>query len=210
VSDDSFANVSWLLRSLKRGLKNRSNHLPEVENVLNRLDEQHLEADAFSLPRAQTLPACSMLPDTVGAALAVASDVAAAIAAVEDDLHWQQNPSYSDAAMGRSGYMEGYAYAEVIGPNGFFPGSDFLLGFFLLGPNRLYREHYHPAPELYWMLTGPSKWKRGAGGWEEVAAGDIRCHAPFVIHATETSSVPLLCLWAWTSDVAVPARLVGT
>jgi len=210
VNDDCFANVCWLLKSLKRGLEDSNSELPEVGRVLTRLAEQDLAADMFTLPRPRTLPACSMLPDTVGAALTVASDVAAAIAAIEDDLHWQQNPSYSDAAMGRGGYMDGYAYAEIIGPEGFFPGDDFLLGFFLLGPNRLYREHYHPAPELYWLLTGPSRWKRGAGGWEELAAGDMRWHPPFVVHATETSSAPLLCLWAWTSDVAEPARLVGT
>jgi hypothetical protein len=207
--EECFSNVCWLLKSLKRGLEASNRDLPEVERVLARLAEQDLAAGTFTPPRPRTLPACSMLPDTVGAALAIASDVAAAIAAIEDELHWQQNPFYSDAALGR-GYMDGYAYAEIIGPKGFFPGNDFLLGFFLLGPNRLYSEHYHPAPELYWMLTGPSRWKRGAGSWEELAAGDLRWHPPFVVHATETCSVPLLCLWAWTSDVAEPARLVGT
>jgi hypothetical protein len=210
VSDDFLDDVRWLLKSLRRGLENHQADTPEAAEVLARLAAQDLAAAAFSPPRPQTLPACAMLPDAVGAALAVASDVAAAIAAIEDDLHWQQNPAYSDAAMGHNGYMEGYAYAEIIGPRGFFPGSDFLMGLLLLGPRRLYREHYHAAPELYWMLTGPSKWKRGAGAWDELQAGDMRWHPPFVVHATETSSAPLLCLWAWTNDVAEPARLVGT
>jgi hypothetical protein len=210
VSNESLADVRWLLKSVTRGFANHQADTPEAGEVLSRLCEQDLGAAAFSPPRPKALPACSMLPDAVGAALTIASDVAAAIAAVEDDLHWQQNPAYSDAAMGRSGYMDGYAYAEIIGPNGFFPGDDFLLGFLLLGPRRLYREHYHAAPELYWMLTGPSQWKRGAGGWEELAAGDMRWHQPYVVHATETSSQPLLCLWAWTNDVAEPAKLVGT
>ena len=209
VSGEFLSNVRWLLKSLARGLEAQESETPEVSLVLARLAEQDLGDASFAPPRPQTLPACSMLPDTVGAALAVASDVAAAIAAIEDDLHWQQNPGYSDKAMGRIGYMEGYAYSEIIGPRGFFRGSDFLMGFLLLGPRQLYREHYHPAPELYWMLTGPSRWKRGAGGWEELAAGDSRWHQPFVVHATETCDVPLLCLWAWTKDVAEPARLVG-
>lgn len=210
MSDEFLDNVRWLLKSLARGLEKSQAETPEAAEVLARLAAQDLAPARFSPPRPRTLPACAMLPDAVGAALAVASDVAAAIAAIEDDLHWQQNPAYSDAAMGRSGYMEGYAYAEIIGPKGFFPGNDFLMGFLLLGPRRLYREHYHAAPELYWMLTGPSKWKRGAGSWEELAAGAMRWHRPFVVHATETSNVPLLCLWAWTSDVGEPARLVGT
>jgi hypothetical protein len=210
VSNECLADVAWLLKSVTRGLENHQADTPEVGQVLTRLAQQDLAATAFSPPRPKVLPACSMLPDAVGAALTVASDMAAAIAAIEDDLRWQQNPAYSDGAMGRSGYMDGYAYAEIIGPNGFFPGNDFLLGFLLLGPRRLYREHYHPAPELYWMLTGPSNWKRGAGGWEQLEAGDMRWHQPFVVHAIETSSQPLLCLWAWTNDVAEPARLVGT
>jgi hypothetical protein len=210
LSSEFIADVRWLLKSVTRGLECREGGAPEVTSVLARLAEQDLADRSFAPPRPCTLPACSLLPDAVGAALTVASDVAAAIAALQDELHWQQNPSYSDGAMGRSGYMDGYAYAEIIGPKGFFRGNDFLLGFLLLGPNRVYREHYHPAPELYWMLTGPSRWKRGAGGWEELQAGDIRWHQPFVVHATETSHVPLLCLWAWTNDVAEPARLVAS
>lgn len=210
MCNEFIGDVRWLLKSVTRGLETHRDESPEVSAVLARLAEQDLGDSSFTPPQPRTLPACSMLPDVVGAALPVASDVAAAIAALEDDLHWQQNPTYSDGAMGRIGYMEGYAYAEIIGPNGFFRGNDFLLGFLLLGPKRLYREHYHAAPELYWMLTGPSRWKRGAGAWEELQAGDIRWHQPFVVHATETSHVPLLCLWAWTRDVAAPARLVAS
>jgi hypothetical protein len=210
LCSEFIGDVRWLLKSVTRGLETHCAQSPEVSSVLVRLAEQDLADSSFTPPQPRILPACSMLPDVVGAALPVASDVAAAIAALEDDLHWQQNPTYSDVAMGRIGYMEGYAYAEIIGPNGFFRGNDFLLGFLLLGPKRVYREHYHAAPELYWMLTGPSRWKRGAGGWEELQAGDIRWHQPFVVHATETSHVPLLCLWAWTRDVAAPARLVAS
>ncbi|HEY7747914.1 MAG TPA: dimethylsulfonioproprionate lyase family protein [Aestuariivirgaceae bacterium] len=210
VGNEVHADVNWLLKSVTRGLENHQADTPEVGEVLNRLAEQDLTTDAFSLPQPKSLPACTLLPDTVGAALAVASDVAAAIAAVEDDLHWEQNLDYSDSVMERSGFMDGYAYSEIIGPNGFFPGNDFLLGFMLLGPRRLYRERYHAAPELYWMLTGPSNWKRGAGGWEKLAAGSTRWHKPFIVHATETFDTPLLCMWAWTKDVTVPAKLVGT
>jgi hypothetical protein len=208
VSDEFISNVHWLVKSVTRGLLSRRLETPEIGEVLERLAEQNLEAAAFRPPRPRALPVCSILPDVVGAALPVASDVAAAIAAVEDDLHWKQNPNYSDEAMGAQGYMDGYAYAEIIGPTGFFPGDDFLLGLLLLAPGQLYREHYHAAPELYWMLTGPSSWKRGAGGWEQVEAGFTRWHKPFVVHATETANAPLLCLWAWTRNTAEPARLV--
>ena len=209
VSDELFVNVHWLLNAIVRGLDGHRSGTPEIENVLSRLSEQETGQHAMMRPGPRRLPACGLLPDAVGSALAVASDVAAAIAAIDEDLHWKQNPNYSDKAMGMLGYMDGYAYAEIIGPKGFFAGDDFLLGLMLLGPRRLYREHYHEAPELYWLLTGPSNWKQGAGGWTTLSAGSTRWHRPFVVHATETADTPLLAIWTWTRDVAQAARLVA-
>ena len=105
--------------------------------------------------------------------------------------------------------MDNYAYAELIGPDGFFAGDDFLLGLMILGPRLHYRDHYHPAPELYWLLTGPSEWRRGAGGYESRQPGATIWHTPFVVHATQTLDDPLLTVWAWTRDVAEAAKLVG-
>jgi hypothetical protein len=209
VSDELFVNVHWLLNAIVRGLDGHRSDTPEIENVLSRLSEQETGQNAMLRPGPRRLPACGLLPDAVGSALAVASDVAAAIAAIDEDLHWKQNPNYSDKAMDMRGYMDGYAYAEIIGPKGFFAGDDFLLGLMLLGPRRLYREHYHEAPELYWLLTGPSNWKQGAGGWATLSAGSTRWHRPLVVHATETADTPLLAIWAWTRDVAQAARLVA-
>jgi hypothetical protein len=82
------------------------------------------------------------------------------------------------------------------------------MGLLLLGPGRLYRDHLHPAPELYWTLTGPSLWLQGAGEFESRPAGSVIWHAPNVVHATRTGSDPLLALWIWTEDTNYPARLV--
>jgi mannose-6-phosphate isomerase-like protein (cupin superfamily) len=133
-------------------------------------------------------------------------DVAAALAEIDEFLHWKQNPNYSDAVMGE-GYMDNYAYAELIGPGGFFAGEDFLMGLMLLGPRRLYLDHHHPAPELYWLLTGPSEWRRG-GEFVTRGAGETIWHPPMMSHATRTLDSPLLTVWAWTRDVSVPAKLL--
>lgn len=179
-----------------------------VEEVLTRLGEQDLSEAAFTPPDARRLPACRHLPEAVGQSLAVDSALAAAIAALEDTLHWRQTASYSDAAMGQVGFMDGYGHAEIVGPTGCFPGDDFLLGLLVLGPGLHYLDHHHPAPELYWLLSGASQWKRGAEDFAERQAGDTVWHAPHVVHATRTLSDPLLAVWAWTRDVSAPARLV--
>jgi hypothetical protein len=209
VSVEHFAEATWLIASVRRALGARRSEEPKIENVLSALARQKLERSHLQSTAPRSLPACALLPDTVGAAIAVASDVAAALAAVEPRLHWTQNRSYSDSAMGQPGYMEGYAYAEIIGPSGFFAGDDFLLGVLLLGPHRMYRDHFHAAPELYWLLTGPSRWKHGPGEWATREAGSLCWHEPFVVHATETEAIPLLAIWAWVRDVDQPARLVG-
>ncbi len=177
--------------------------------VLRRLAAQDLSQQAFRTPRSARLAACRYLPETVGSAIMVDSVLAAAIAGLEDELEWRQTTGYSDAAMGQPGFMDNYAHAEIIGPTGCFAGEDFRLGLLLLGPGMHYRDHYHPAPELYWLLTGPSDWKRGAGGFVAREAGEMVWHRPFVVHATRTHEEPLLALWVWTSDVSENARLVG-
>lgn len=209
MSDELFLDAAWLVRAIRRALETRRGEEVNVAQVLSALARHDFTRAALQRHEPRSLRACSLLPETVGAAITVASDVAAAIAAVERELHWQQNPNYSDAAMGQRGYMDGYAYAEIVGPSGFFAGDDFLLGLLLIGPDRIYPEHWHAAPELYWTLTGPSKWKNGTGAWAVREAGALFWHDPFVVHATATDATPLLAIWAWARDVATPARLVG-
>lgn len=176
--------------------------------ALRRLAQQGIEAVAPRVPEARRLPACRHLPEAVAAALTLDSSLAALIAEIEDQLAWQQNANYSDAAMNHDGYMDNYAYAELVGPGGLWPGDDFRMGLLVLGPHLHYRDHSHAAPELYWLLTGPSEWKSGAGDFAPHGPGATIWHPPHMVHATKTGTDPLLALYVWTSDVAAPARLV--
>ncbi len=197
----------WSVRSISRGLAQCGGE--GVEEVLKRLQHQVLTEDTLTIPEPARKPACRHLPQTVAETALLDSDLAAALAALDEHLNWRQTAAYSDALLG-AGFMENYAHCEIIGPNGFFQGDDFLLGLILLGPHRHYKDHYHPAPELYWPLTGPSDWKRGAGGFVLRQAGETIWHRPFIVHATATQETPLLAVWCWTSDTATSAKLVGT
>src|SRR5690606_38444835 len=88
------------------------------------------------------------------------------------------------------------------------PASDFAFGIFLISPRTLYRDHRHPAPELYVPLTGPTRWRFGRGAWETRAAGEPVWNEPDAVHATLVGDVPFLCLYAWTRDVTLPAETV--
>jgi hypothetical protein len=205
LSEETFSGAIWLIDAIKRDLAGMGGE--GVSIALSRLAEQDLSASAFREPEPDTLPACAWLAETIAATMMVSSSVSAAMAEVAPHLRWKQNANYSDELLGE-GYMASYAYSEFIGPDGFFPGDDFLMGILLLGPNRTYKDHVHPAPELYWTLTGPSLWRCAPGGFEMRPAGTPIWHAPNVVHATHTIEQPLLAVWIWTEDTQHPARLV--
>jgi hypothetical protein len=122
-------------------------------------------------------------------------------------LHWEQSESYTDDILG-AGFSDNYAWAELIGPKGFFAGNDYLIGVLLLGPHRHYLDHYHPAPELYWPLTEPSDWRKGDGQpFVTRKQGEVIWHPSLVTHATITHEKPLLAVYVWTRNVSVGARL---
>jgi hypothetical protein len=204
VQDDTADGALWLLAAIQQGLAAQTGE--GVARVLARLGEQGAARLTFAPPPPRAQPACRHLPQAIAETAMLNADLAAALAAVEDRLCWQRTEGYSDALLG-DGFMANYAHCQIVGPSGFFPGNDFLLGLLLLGPGLHYRDHYHPAPELYWALTGPSEWKRGAGGFSLREAGDTIWHRPFVVHSTITLQTPLLAVWCWTEDTAVAAQL---
>jgi hypothetical protein len=201
LSEDIYRPAIWAFDAIRRSLEGEA-----AGRVKRRLAEQDLSPLAVTKPAPKRLPATRYLPECVAASMFTSPDVAAALAGIDEFLHWRQNPNYSDEVMGR-GYMDGYAYAELIGPRGFFAGDDFLMGLLLLGPHLHYRDHHHAAPELYWLLTGPSEWRQGGGDFVMREAGETVWHEPHAVHATRTGAKPLLAMWAWTRDVSEPARL---
>ncbi len=204
MSQDLFENARWLVGAIARGLNRTSGE--GVADVLERLAEQALGHKDFRLPETKTLPVLRHLPQCLGETMLFDADLAAAIAAVEEGLRWRQSPAYSDAVLGQ-GFSENYGWAEIVGPHGFFRGDDFLLGLLMLGPHRHYRDHYHPAPELYWPLTGSTEWRKGDGGFALKQAGAAIWHPSMILHATRTGEAPLLTVWSWTRDTATRARL---
>ena len=201
VTENLFDTARWLVGAVARGLLGRDH------GVLDRLSGQALDAAHFRVPQPARLPVLRHLAECTAEAMLLDADLAAAIAAIEEHLHWRQSSSYSDQVLGE-GFSANYGWCEIIGPQGFFTGDDFLLGLLMLGPNRHYRDHYHPAPELYWPLTGLSQWKQGTGDFEHKDAGAVIWHESGVVHATKTQSEPLLAVWCWTRGTDTPARLV--
>jgi hypothetical protein len=202
LSEDLFNDASWLIASIMRGLMEFPDDIAGVQTTLARIAEQDLSAGNFSPPQPQRLPGCRHLPEAVTAGVIVSMDLCHAIATIEDQLHWTQMDHYdTDDAMGQPGYRDNTAYAEIIGSSGVFAGDDFRMGLMLIGPNLHYIDHYHAAPELYWLLTGPIEYSRAQGEFEKVGTASTIWNESNDIHSMKTGARPLLAIWAWTSNV---------
>jgi len=134
------------------------------------------------------------------------AEIALAFELLELDLAWVQNPNYSNARLG-AGYMDNYAYCDLIGPRGLTGDNGFAAGFLLLGPGLLYPDHHHAASEIYVVIGGTASWRVENHEWAEHPPGSIIHHAPRIVHAMQCHQEPLLALYFWLGDVTQAADL---
>lgn len=134
--------------------------------------------------------------------------LAGAIAGAASCLDWITYDLYEPEEIGAR-FLSGHAFASLIGEEAPIPARDFDMGLFLVAPHLLYRDHAHPAPELYAPLTGPHGWRFGPGTPLMVRpAHEPVWNDPEAPHMTKVGPVPFLCIFGWTKDVALPARVL--
>lgn len=148
------------------------------------------------------------LPPALTALHKTHPSLAQAIAAAAPQLHWHPYDSYPVAEIGTA-FATGHAFASLIGEGAPIAANDFDLGLFLIAPNLLYRDHHHPAPELYAPLTGPHGWRFGPGRPLTIKPAHAPVwNPPNRPHLTKTGPTPFLCIFAWTADVNEPAHVI--
>lgn len=134
--------------------------------------------------------------------------LAAAIAAASPVLEWITYDSYPPDQIGEA-FRQGHAFASLVGGEAPFAATDFDFGLFLIAPGILYRDHCHPAPELYAPLTGPHGWRFGPGRPLVLKpAHDPVWNDPMRPHLTKVGAVPFLAFFGWTRDVSEPAQVL--
>lgn len=127
--------------------------------------------------------------------------LAAAIRAAGPWLNWVTYDRYSPDI--GPDFAQGNAVASLAGVYGPVDVPDFDLGLFLVAPHVLYRDHAHPAPELYAPLTGPHGWRFGPGTPLQIRpAHQPLWNPPNHPHLTKVGPMPFLALYAWTQDIA--------
>jgi mannose-6-phosphate isomerase-like protein (cupin superfamily) len=123
--------------------------------------------------------------------------------ALSDALCWRQNPNYAD-----QGFLDGYAYCELLGPTGHLFHDNVSVGLLLLQPDLIYPEHSHPATETYVVLSGHAQWRQGNASWRARAPGEIIHHTSMEAHAMHSGNEPLLAAYLWQGDLSQAARLM--
>lgn len=159
-----------------------------------------------NMKRLSNTPRCGFLDEALGAVDApLALRLAQAIG--QADLYWESYDAYASDTIGPH-FPRRHAYASLIADVDPTWARDIDVGFLLIAPNTLYRDHHHPASELYVPLTGPSRWRFGTDqSWITRQAGEAVWNPPNQVHATWVGDVPLLCLYVWTEGVLLPASV---
>lgn len=170
-------------------------------------------AQARDVPIRPLVPtANAVVSDHLAAALAPLSlthpALAHAIAAATPHLEWITYDAYPRDQIGTA-FAKGHAFASLIGDGAPLDAKDFDFGIFLIAPHVLYRDHNHPAPELYTPLTGPHGWRFGPGEPLVIKpAHQPVWNDPLRPHCTKVGAVPFLCFFGWTRDANEPAHVL--
>ncbi|MEX2649623.1 MAG: dimethylsulfonioproprionate lyase family protein [Alphaproteobacteria bacterium] len=173
-----------------------------VADLLAGLDAGGARPDASP----NRVAAARWMDDLIEAAAAgPAAAIAAALAPVLPAVDWVQ--TYSEAELGPD-YLENYGYFDIASPErGLIRTNALATGFLVIGPGKLYPEHYHPAVELYHVVAGTPDWQVDDGPWLAKPAGCFIFHRSMAVHAMRTNDRPLLALYAWLGDLATSAKL---
>jgi hypothetical protein len=183
--------------------KNILTFIIAIRNFLEDLDDNHLNSLLADWPPADgrtrsvaphTLPVISWLPEAVKAAGKKAESVVKRLAALANQIAWNQTYSAEDFG---AEFLESYGWTEFIGLRGPIASNRIACGFLILGPQIEYPRHSHEAEEVYVPLTGQTLWLQSNQGWVYRAPCLPIYHTPRMPHAMRTESVPLLALYLW-------------
>lgn len=120
-------------------------------------------------------------------------------------ISWYPNPTFQDeeVAIENENYcanLVGKLRESQSNPYLFY-NEEIMSGLFLMGPNKVYPAHYHPAKETWLVLSGKAQWKKGDGEWKVKKPEDQFTFEENESHSMKTGDEPLLAIWAWTGDL---------
>jgi hypothetical protein len=174
-----------------------------IRGFLEELNDTHLNVFLAGWPpdncrvrpvAPHALPVLSWMPEAVQAAGNQGAFIVNQLASLANQIAWGQTYSAEDFG---SGFLEKYGWTESIGQRGPVASNRIACGFLILGPQIEYPRHCHGAEEVYVPLTRQILWQQGQQTWACREPHLPIYHAPGVMHAMRTETVPLLALYLW-------------
>jgi quercetin dioxygenase-like cupin family protein len=92
------------------------------------------------------------------------------------------------------------AWAELVGPVAPFRNERICVGITVIAPHTRYAEHFHPAIESYYVLSGTAYWT-AAGVSTLQKPGAYILHPENVEHVMETTDETLIAAYTWSGDI---------
>jgi mannose-6-phosphate isomerase-like protein (cupin superfamily) len=143
---------------------------------------------------ARPLPVLDWIDDLEQAAVPSTRAFVHAFVDGARSLAWAQ--TYASEDFG-AGFLDRYAWSELMGLRGPVASTRLATGFLLLGPEIEYPLHSHDARETYLPVAGTAHWKVGDGDWILRPPGVLIYHASGMPHAMRTEREPLLAFYVW-------------
>lgn len=109
-------------------------------------------------------------------------------------LTWGQTYTAEDFG---AHFLQHYGWTELFGLRGPINNPCMACGFLLLGADVAYPAHQHQAEEIYVPLNAGSEWLHSNQDWKVHNSATVIHHSPWQIHATRTTSEPLLAIYLW-------------
>ena len=193
-------------------LKERRNESIGVSLVLERLNGMNLGIDHI----VDATPVGTRHEGILDQSINEMSDpalkeIATCLTKAKEYLVWREdnNNYYQHGANVGQGYRKCNLHTVLIGPDACgYKHHDFILGFFLLGPKILYRDHCHAAPELYLNLSDRTGWRLKSQDWQDYPAGSFIWNEAKDVHATRVYDQPFLSIFIWLENIEGPCIMV--
>lgn len=129
-----------------------------------------------------------------------------AISGCREKLVWNTAEGAYDDRPEYRHFLDNYAFTILTGPvlHGLlrlYEDSNLLCGLTIQAPGVHYPDHAHEAVEIYAVVGGTARWRRGEEDWTPRPPGSVILHESRVAHAMETGDEPTLALFARVSDL---------
>ena len=134
-----------------------------------------------------------------------------ALIAASPDMHWREVYTQDEASPVHVSYefMSRLGVYAIIGKTGPFASSELSLYMVYMPAGLTYPWHYHPAEELYFILSGEAVFRRQGHEDRLMREGDVIVHETNQPHEMQTYDKACLSLAVWRNHLDIAPTLMA-